>query len=182
MHLSPRRIRSVRHERIAQNKLMRQLHTFHGNDELLKAFNECGVRYLVVGGLAVQYFVESRSANDLDILVETSIDNADRIFAAMEKVGIQLNFDRSKLAAPFKGHMMLHDHCFYADVLTTDLPIDFSRELGRAEQALINMNEVKIASRELLILIKSQTERDKDADREKDARDIELLQNASGSG
>ena len=45
--------------------------------ELLKTFNEHGVKYLVVGGYAVMKHSEPRFTKDLDIWVEASLDNAE---------------------------------------------------------------------------------------------------------
>ena len=44
--------------------------------ELLSAFNEGHVKYLVVGGYAVSMHAEPRAAKDLDILVGADSENA----------------------------------------------------------------------------------------------------------
>ncbi len=50
--------------------------------DLLLAFNEQSVRYLVVGGYALGQYAEPRATKDLDIFVEISEDNAERVFRA----------------------------------------------------------------------------------------------------
>jgi len=58
--------------------------------DLLKAFNEKGVRYLVVGGYAFAEHVEPRYTKDLDVWTERTEDNADRILAALHSFGAPL--------------------------------------------------------------------------------------------
>lgn len=45
--------------------------------DLLRAFNEADVKYLVVGGWAYMEHVEPRATKDLDIWIETSDKNAE---------------------------------------------------------------------------------------------------------
>ncbi len=51
--------------------------------DLLLAFNERRVKYLVIGGYALGRYTEPRATKDLDLFVEISEDNAQRIFAAL---------------------------------------------------------------------------------------------------
>jgi len=58
--------------------------------DLLKTFNDCGVKYLVVGAYAVMVYAEPRFTKDLDIWVDPSHDNAERVWRALEKFGAPL--------------------------------------------------------------------------------------------
>lgn len=58
--------------------------------ELLSTFNEHGVKYLVVGAFAVMVYSEPRYTKDLDVWVETSRENAARVFAALRDFGAPL--------------------------------------------------------------------------------------------
>ncbi|HEV7698604.1 MAG TPA: hypothetical protein VGO43_00095 [Pyrinomonadaceae bacterium] len=58
--------------------------------DLLRAFNETGVRYLVVGGYAYAEHVEPRYTKDLDIWIERGPDNAERVLAALRDFGAPL--------------------------------------------------------------------------------------------
>jgi hypothetical protein len=51
--------------------------------EVLRSFLACGVRFLVVGGRAVQFHGHMRSAKDLDLLVEFSASNWDKLLRAL---------------------------------------------------------------------------------------------------
>jgi hypothetical protein len=58
--------------------------------ELLKALNEERVRYLVVGGYAVIKHTEPRYTKDLDVWVSPDVENAKRVYAALQKFGAPL--------------------------------------------------------------------------------------------
>lgn len=53
--------------------------------ELLGFFKKRGVAFLLVGGVAVNYYGYSRSTGDLDIFYKPSADNAERLFAALRE-------------------------------------------------------------------------------------------------
>jgi hypothetical protein len=59
-------------------------------EELLKIINAYGVKYLVVGGHAVMLYTEPRFTKDLDIWIEASEENADRVFRALSEFGAPL--------------------------------------------------------------------------------------------
>lgn len=55
--------------------------------ELLRKFNEHNVRFLIVGAYAVMKYTEPRYTKDLDIWVEPSPANAERVFNALAEFG-----------------------------------------------------------------------------------------------
>lgn len=59
--------------------------------DLLKAFNDCDVRYLVVGGYAVMLYTEPRFTKDLDVWVEPTPENAQKVFRALAAFGAPLS-------------------------------------------------------------------------------------------
>ena len=58
--------------------------------ELLKAFSEEDVRYLVVGGYAYAEHVEPRYTKNLDIWIDRDEQNADRVMIALRAFGAPL--------------------------------------------------------------------------------------------
>jgi hypothetical protein len=58
--------------------------------DLLLAFNEQSVRYLIVGAYAVGRYTEPRATKDLDVFIDTSDDNAQRVFVALASFGAPL--------------------------------------------------------------------------------------------
>ena len=59
-------------------------------EDLLHLFNTEGVRYLIVGAYAVIYYTEPRYTKDIDIWIESSSDNAQRVYQALKKFGAPL--------------------------------------------------------------------------------------------
>lgn len=58
--------------------------------DLLKAFNDAGVKYLIVVGYAYAEHVEPRYTKDLDVWIDCSDENADRVLDALKKFGAPL--------------------------------------------------------------------------------------------
>ena len=59
--------------------------------DLLRALNEAQARYLVVGGYAVIKHTEPRYTKDLDIWVSPDIENAKRVYSALQNFGAPLS-------------------------------------------------------------------------------------------
>lgn len=61
--------------------------------ELLRAFNERGAEYLIVGGYAVMKYTEPRFTKDLDLWIRSSAENAARVYEALAEFGAPLERD-----------------------------------------------------------------------------------------
>jgi len=152
---------------------VQQLFTFGENDHLLQALLAESVRFLVVGGLAVKFYAAEREADDLDLLLEQSPENATRLFRAFAKMGITPAFPQEAIAAPSERpqHLPMKSALHYADLIT--LPdIDFEAEWANSQEALVWQNRVRFASRDLLLKLK------RGSAREKDIADVALLGDA----
>jgi predicted nucleotidyltransferase len=55
--------------------------------EFLDALNKNGVRYVVIGGIAVLSHIPYRTTRDIDVLIEPSLENAQRARAAVQAWG-----------------------------------------------------------------------------------------------
>jgi predicted nucleotidyltransferase len=55
--------------------------------ELLKNFNDHGVKFLIVGAYAVMRYTEPRYTKDLDVWVEPAAENAEKVFSALADFG-----------------------------------------------------------------------------------------------
>ncbi|KLT68230.1 hypothetical protein [Flavobacterium sp. ABG] len=53
-----------------------------------KIFNEENVRYITIGGLAVNIYGYVRNTGDIDILIEDSVENRLNLRAAFKKIGL----------------------------------------------------------------------------------------------
>jgi hypothetical protein len=58
--------------------------------ELFKIFNEENVEYLIVGAHAVIFYAEPRYTKDLDIWVNPTVENAEKIWKALSGFGAPL--------------------------------------------------------------------------------------------
>jgi predicted nucleotidyltransferase len=58
--------------------------------DLLRLFNDYGVRYLVIGGYAVIQYAEPRYTKDLDLWISTDRTNAEAIYKALREFGAPL--------------------------------------------------------------------------------------------
>ena len=59
-----------------------------GSLEFVKGLSRAGVRYIIVGGLAVNYHGYGRATGDIDIWLEDSFENRGKIVAALTDYGI----------------------------------------------------------------------------------------------
>jgi hypothetical protein len=57
----------------------------------LAALSEAGARFLIVGAYAVSFHAEPRATGDLDIWVEATPANAERVMAALRSFGAPLH-------------------------------------------------------------------------------------------
>jgi hypothetical protein len=89
---------------------------FGGNEPLVRALIAHRVEFLVIGGLAVSWYCHDRQADDMDILVNPTAENSERIYAALSSLGLTefspVSFSRSSIQAPLKNAF------FYAELLT----------------------------------------------------------------
>lgn len=58
--------------------------------DLFKAFNDCHVEYLVVGAHAVMFYARPRFSKDLDVWVNPTPENAQRVWQALTTFGAPL--------------------------------------------------------------------------------------------
>jgi hypothetical protein len=59
--------------------------------DLFRTFNEHRVKYLIVGAYAVIFYAEPRYTKDLDLWVEPTRENADRVWKALAEFGAPLD-------------------------------------------------------------------------------------------
>jgi hypothetical protein len=58
--------------------------------ELLRAFNDHAVKYLIVGGYAFGVHAEPRATKDLDIFIRSDEENSQAVFRALAQYGAPL--------------------------------------------------------------------------------------------
>ena len=68
--------------------------------ELLRIFNERGVKYLVVGGYAAMLYTEPRFTKDLDVWVEPTIGNARQVHQRSRRSALRFPESVPKTSPP----------------------------------------------------------------------------------
>lgn len=59
--------------------------------DLLRAFNDHAVKYLIVGGYAFGVHAEPRATKDLDIFIRSDRENSEAVFRALAQYGAALD-------------------------------------------------------------------------------------------
>lgn len=74
----------------------------HDYEEFIAALNAHGARYLLVGAHAVAFHARPRATKDLDILIESTADNARKVLNALRDFfgGADLGYTVEDLTAP----------------------------------------------------------------------------------
>jgi len=141
--------------------------------DLFRIFNECSVKYLVVGAYAVIYYAEPRYTKDLDIWVEPVVENAKRVWKALKVFG-----------APLDG-VTLDDFCNRELIyqigiapnridIMMDIPgVDFSSAWENRIEASYDKEPIYIIGIKDLIEAKKTSNREQDR---LDLKNLELLQ------
>jgi hypothetical protein len=134
--------------------------------DLIKVLNKHGVKYILVGGLAVNYHGYSRTTGDVDIWLEESPGNRKKLVSAFEEYGIKgaETFLNHPLQAGFSE--VLLDAGIYLDLMTSLQT--FSQENFSAcyEAAVLwqlgDNLEIKVLSLNALLEEKEKSKRPKD--------------------
>jgi hypothetical protein len=138
--------------------------------DLLRAFADHGVRFLVVGAYALAVHGRPRATGDLDVWIEATPDNAERTYAALADFGAPLQglttADLATLGVVFQiGLPPLR-----IDVLTQISGVDFAAAWPGRKRAVFGDITVDVIGRDDFITNKRATGRLKDL---VDARSID---------
>jgi predicted nucleotidyltransferase len=98
------------------NKVGDTLTHFGGNEALVRALLAHHVEFMVIGGLAVSWYSPERQADDMDLLVNPTVENSERLCSALSSLGLSgfspVSFSRVGIQVPLKNQQ------FYAELLT----------------------------------------------------------------
>ena len=124
--------------------------TIKDYEELLKYFNKHKVKYCIVGAFAFAFHAQPRYTKDLDILVEATFENGQRIIKALDDFG----FGSLKLSvvdfSKEKQVIQLGYEPVRIDLLTSIEGVDFTEvwknrttsSYGRQKVFFIGLNEL----------------------------------------
>jgi hypothetical protein len=138
--------------------------------DLLLAFNEGKVEYLIVGAHAVAYYGHVRATKDLDIWIRSDEENARKVIASLMKFGAPLD-------GLTVGDLTHKDTIFQMglpplriDLLTAIDGVEFEDAWSDRQSASLGEVVVQVISRQHLITNKQNT------GRLQDLADIEHLE------
>jgi predicted nucleotidyltransferase len=153
-------------------------------ETVLSALNGAGVRYLIVGGVAVVLHGHLRTTADLDLVVELKKDNVTRAVEALTALGfrprapvpaLQLADDDVRRDWVERRGMTVFSLWnarmpgFEVDIFA-EVPFDFTAASARAVRAILDTTEAPVASLDDLIALKRA------AGRPRDLEDIAALE------
>jgi hypothetical protein len=132
---------------------------------LCRLLNEAGAQYIVIGGWAVIQHGYGRTTGDVDLLVDTSAQNFERIKKAM--LGLPDGAIREVQAGELDQYTVIRvGDVFVVDLMKAACGIDYAEASKSISWITVRDVKIPFANPELLLRTK-QTYRDKDsADRE----------------
>jgi hypothetical protein len=130
--------------------------------EFLELLNSNGVEYLVVGAFAVAYHGFPRYTADLDLLVQPTRENAERVLHALSEFGFgKLGIQASDLCTPGMV-IQLGVKPNRIDLLTAISGVSFDEAWATRNKAELDGITTNFIGRAALVRNKEQTGRAKD--------------------
>ena len=140
--------------------------------DLLKILNKDKVRYLIVGAYAAIYYTEPRYTKDLDIWVDSSLENAHKVYNALNEFGAPL---KNVTPEDFTSHTLFYQigvAPVRVDIIAGLKGPEFKSAWKRRKRAKYGKVPVSIIGIDDLITSKEASGRDGDI------RDVKKLKRA----
>ncbi len=131
-------------------------------NDLLSAFNAAGVRYLVVGGLALAFHDRPRFTKDLHFWVEPSAENAGHVYQALADFGAPLDRIAEEDFARDDVVFQIGVAPLRVDVMTSITGVDFETAWPARSKARYGEADVNVIGRDALVQNKRATARPQD--------------------
>jgi len=130
--------------------------------KLLGLFGRFGVRYVLVGGHAVNYYGYVRTTQDMDLLVLPTTENAKRVMDALSAFGFGGAGIPRELFERDRGAVHLGVEPNRIDILTSLKGVDNTTIFEGADDVEIDGVDVSIISFEDLLQVKRNSDRPRD--------------------
>ena len=135
-----------------------------------RSFIDHEVRFLVVGGYALAVHGHPRATGDLDVWVECTASNAERVYAALRVFGAPLGDLRKHDLATPGTVFQIGLAPFLIDILTRITGVDFAEAWPNRRETQIDQLVVPVIGRDALLANKRAL------CRLRDLADVELLE------
>lgn len=142
---------------------------------LYRSLNKNKVKYLIIGGMAAIIYGSPRLTKDLDIFIESTIDNAQKLLIALKEIG----FATAELTTAIKimeNEVTIFKDYIRLDVLTKVKGIEFSKVWPKRLSRRIDGVKVYLINIDDLILSKKSVARQIDLEDVKALRKIKVLE------
>jgi len=137
--------------------------------EVVRAFIDTDVRFLIVGGRAVQFHGYARPAKDLDILVEFSAENWPKLRIALRPLNADVRpFEALSQQRKYKAKLRFYPT---VELLTAIKGVSFSEAWAESVETSFEGSRVRVLSKAHLILSKQGSRRPVDVDDIRGLRD-----------
>lgn len=136
--------------------------------EVCAHLNQHHARYVLVGAAALQLWGHARATRDIDILIERSLDNGEKVLAALSEVGFGLAREWLASEIVAKPVSIIGDSP-RVDVMTVAWSVHYPE--ARRDATVFTVEGVEIPTASIDHLIES-----KRTGRLQDAADIEVLE------
>ena len=128
-----------------------------GEAAVLRSFVACEVRYLIIGGRAVQFHGHVRPAKDLDLLVEFSGDNWQNLQRALRPLnGGVPPFETLSAEKRYQARLNFYPT---VELLTAVDGVPFAQAWQDAVETVVENMPVRVISRANLITCKQASKR-----------------------
>ena len=128
------------------------------NRALVRHMAAGGVEFIVIGSTALAFhgLRDPALVGDLDLMVNNTPENAERVGQALATAGVPLRVSAERLTHP-KVQVQLKERTeYYADILTPSAELPYATVLAQAEKATQGPLTLYIASRTHLIRMKEE--------------------------
>ena len=135
--------------------------------EVLQVFDKNEVRYILIGGLAVGYYGYQRYTGDMDLWLEPSRENLNRLYKTLSE---DLKYptelvnhikDNRDIENPMPIRLISDDDTFYIDLMTNTFQRQFSWQECYEKCQYIDLETIKVPVVHInhLISMKENTKR-----------------------
>lgn len=130
--------------------------------EFIECSNAAGVRFVIVGGIAVGFHGYPRMTGDIDFFVEPTPENAQRILGVLAQFGFaDIGVSEADLSGPDQV-VQLGRSPVRIDLMTSVDEVSFEEAWASRVPGMLDGVAVNFISRELLLRNKKATGRSKD--------------------